>query len=141
MKKQLGQEAIRVGQRFRKALPLMAAMDVPRCLEEMKSLDPDRQREWAMRSRCPMRVALGLYQLHPEGIRLAFEPDAETHTVLCLVADLLDRLPEAATRHVPKVRDADPDRLDPTLALHMMHAALYRAESEQDRAMGWRPFD
>lgn len=142
MRRVIRGECLKFAETVQDAFPMMAQMDVPRCLADMKVLHRDKQREWAHRSRGPLRLAAGLYHL-PQAAGLIAEsygPEGKVHTVLCLTAHLLARLPEAAERiWVP---DGEPDlrTWSPLLGMHFVHAALSWAEAAQDREMGWETY-
>ena|GEM_PF-5824727 len=137
MHPQIVEAVLRFGSVVRRALPLMQRLDTAACLASIRALDPSKQTEWALRSRCPLRAAVGVFAGRPDAVRDAFAADAETHTVLCLCSDLIDGLPAAVQRiPMPDLELHPPGPLHPVQEMNFVHAALYWAESLQDAALG-----
>jgi hypothetical protein len=122
---------------LREMLPLMAQLDVERCLAEVRGMPVLKRVEWCLRARCPLRLCVGVgskLEMAP-GI---FAPDEACHTVLCLTSDLLARLPGAV--HKLPLPDAPGAALGiashPLQRMKVVHMALYRAELDQDYDLG-----
>ncbi len=125
-------------QSIQSAFPLMRQLDVPRCLADLASMEPEDKRQWVLKARPPLRMCVGLFAQRQERESMypqVFGSEATAHTVLCLVADLLARLPQALPKSLRSSTDpvAVTDHLS---AMLLIHAAMYQAEARQDKHLG-----
>lgn len=128
-------------QSVEEAFPLIRQLDIQRCLAEVKGMTPEKKKEWALRSRTALRTCVGIVSHREQRRSLypsVFGTDAAVHTVLCLTADLLSRMPAALMR-APLPDAPGLERVavvDSRLEMHLIHVAMYQAEAEQNRDLG-----